>query len=89
MIAQILATSRSEAPEGCRGGVEGSTRGLDLAARTVQIALAIALLPALAVMIVVGGVGAAALGLTTLAAHAAGWEGGPGPDASPEESFGP
>ncbi|WP_165250305.1 hypothetical protein [Paludisphaera soli] len=85
MIAQILATRRANAPESYREPVEEPTRGLELAARVVQIALAIALLPALAAMLVVGGVGAAAYGLSTVVARAAGWEGGPDPNGSPEE----
>jgi hypothetical protein len=52
----------------------------------VHIGLAIALLPALAVMLVVGGVGAAAFGLSTLVARTAGWEGEPDSQALPEES---
>jgi hypothetical protein len=57
----------------------------------VHITLAIVLLPALAVMLVVGGVGAAAYGLSTVAARAAGWEGegGAGPEASPDDSTSP
>lgn len=71
MFAQILRTSHRQA---ALENVEGSHRGIDSAARLVQITLAVLLLPALATMLVVGGVGVAAVGAATAFARAAGWE---------------
>ena len=75
MIAQGLTTPR-------RGATlpAGEGRAGRVAVRLVHVTLAVALLPALAAMLVVGGVGAAAVGLASLAARAAGLEGSGRPD---------
>jgi len=73
MIAQILArgrrslavASRSPAPSD-----SNDSRTVDLGTRCVHVGLAILLLPALATVLVVGGLGAAAVGLVTVVTRA-------------------
>lgn len=71
MFAQILTTSHQQAVS---EAADKSHRGFDPAARLVQISLAVLLIPALATMLVVGGVGVAVIGAATVFARAAGWE---------------
>lgn len=73
MIAQILAMRRrglAPAPPSSSSDSD-SSRVMNAATRGVQIALAIALLPALATMLVVGGLGAAAVAAATTVARVA------------------
>jgi len=64
MIAQILAPrGRGGVADGAAPRGEELSRAAHAGVRGVQIALAVVLLPALATMLIVGGVGAAAAGL--------------------------
>ena len=64
MIAQILARGRRGRPAVSQSTSPSSeSRVLDVGARWVGVLLAILLLPALATVLVVGGLGALAVGL--------------------------
>jgi len=76
MIAQSLATTgRGEVPDTSRPECrEEFSRAALIGVRSVQITLAVILLPALATMLIVGGLGAAAAGLASAVARSVGGE---------------
>ncbi|MDG3008137.1 hypothetical protein [Paludisphaera mucosa] len=69
MIAQILSTTRREALPASRSAGDEPSRGAEVGVRCARVALAFALLPALATMLLVGGVGLIAVGLATTLAR--------------------
>ena len=85
MIAQILARGRRGLASTSRTAtILGESRRLEIGACCVRAGLAILLLPALATVLVVGGVGAANVGTVTVAAKATG-----GPEGSPKREVSP
>lgn len=75
MIAQILTKGRRGFTAASRSAsLSDESRALGVGAHCVRVGLAILLLPALATALVVGGIGAVAVGLATAATRA--WDEG-------------